>query len=77
MFGRWRIHSKSGKTIEGMVGGWLAMSLVRLMLRPLPWHPVHLCIDGVTAVVEALNAANNNDNLVMPLVQFSLMAIIK
>lgn len=74
MFGRVRVNLRSSKTIEGMMAGWVATSLVRLMIRPLPWHPCLLLVDGITAGVEAINQADGcNDNLLMPLVGFALV----
>lgn len=56
------------------MAGWGAMCLVRLMIRPLPWHPWLVLVDGVTSGVEAINQADGcNDNLLMPLVSFALV----
>jgi dolichol kinase len=74
MFGRLRISRRSSKTVEGMMAGWVSTCLVRLMIRPLPWHPWLIIVDGVTAAVEAINLQDGcNDNILMPIVGFTLL----
>ena len=80
MFGRIPINPQEGagsgksggKTVEGMIGGLVAMSITRTMIRPLPWHPTLLLVDLVVSAVEAVNGGGGNDNIIMPLTAFVL-----
>lgn len=77
MFGRVRIaNGSSGKTVEGMLGGWVAMSIVRLMIRSLPWNLEMVWLDGFVAVCEALNGLNSvhaNDNIILPIIGYIML----